>query len=121
MHELVPRRVYLLAHTHPHTHTYTQVNDTEYEAFYKSTFRAYDTPMAHTHFSLEGQVEFKALLYVPSVVRSFGQSKGMGWCVCVCMCVCTAHPHTNTPTHPPTHPHTHTHTHMEGVVGVWGT
>jgi len=44
------------------------VNDTEYEAFYKSTFRAYDTPMAHTHFSLEGQVEFKALLYVPSVV-----------------------------------------------------
>jgi len=46
-----------------------QVNETEYTEFYKSTFRAYDEPMAKTHFSLEGQVEFKALLYIPSVVR----------------------------------------------------
>ena len=45
-----------------------QVNETEYTEFYKSTFRAYDEPMAKTHFSLEGQVEFKALLYIPSVV-----------------------------------------------------
>jgi HSP90 family molecular chaperone len=45
-----------------------EVNATEYAEFYKSTFKAYDEPTAHTHFSLEGQVEFKALLYVPSVV-----------------------------------------------------
>ena len=45
-----------------------EVNDTEYAEFYKSTFKAYDEPTAYTHFSLEGQVEFKALLYVPSVV-----------------------------------------------------
>ena len=44
------------------------MNDTEYTEFYKSTFRAYDEPLAKTHFSLEGQVEFKALLYIPSVV-----------------------------------------------------
>uniref|UniRef100_A0A7S2SVX7 Histidine kinase/HSP90-like ATPase domain-containing protein n=1 Tax=Rhizochromulina marina TaxID=1034831 RepID=A0A7S2SVX7_9STRA len=44
------------------------VNETEYTEFYKSTFKAYDEPTAHTHFSLEGQVEFKALLYVPNVV-----------------------------------------------------
>lgn len=28
----------------------------------------YDEPLNYTHFSLEGQVEFKALLYVPSVL-----------------------------------------------------
>jgi len=46
------------------------VNDTEYDDFYKSTFKAFDIPAAHMHFSLEGQVEFKALLYVPSVVKT---------------------------------------------------
>jgi len=30
--------------------------------------QAYDEPAAKTHFSLEGQVEFRALLYVPSVL-----------------------------------------------------
>ena len=45
------------------------VNASEYTEFYKSTFKAYDEPETHVHFSLEGQVEFKALLYVPSVVR----------------------------------------------------
>jgi len=44
------------------------VNASEYTEFYKSTFKAYDEPETHVHFSLEGQVEFKALLYVPSVV-----------------------------------------------------
>jgi len=52
------------------------VNATEYTDFYKSTFRAYDEPVAKTHFSLEGQVEFRALLYVPSVVP-FELSKDM--------------------------------------------
>ena len=28
----------------------------EYDEFYKTTFKAYDTPDAYTHFSLEGQV-----------------------------------------------------------------
>lgn len=38
----------------------------EYEEFYKHTFKAYDKPLAHTHFSVEGSADFKALLYLPS-------------------------------------------------------
>jgi heat shock protein beta len=45
-----------------------EVEQDEYDEFYKTTFRAYDSPAAHVHFSLEGQVEFRALLYCPSTV-----------------------------------------------------
>ena len=46
-----------------------EVTDTEYEDFYKSAFRSsYDTPMKWTHFVLEGQVECKALLYIPGML-----------------------------------------------------
>jgi len=44
------------------------VSDDEYNEFYKTTFKAYDTPDAHVHFSLEGQVEFRAMLFCPSTV-----------------------------------------------------
>ena len=40
----------------------------EYHDFYKQTFKAYDAPMAHTHFSVEGNVDFKAMLFLPSEV-----------------------------------------------------
>lgn len=36
--------------------------------FYRQTFNAYDEPLAHAHFSIEGNVDFKALLYIPSEV-----------------------------------------------------
>ena len=64
--------------------------DADYEEFYKQTFKAYDTPLAHSHFTVEvwnaffliafiidfvfmlkhvkGNVDFKALLYLPSEV-----------------------------------------------------
>ncbi|CAM9801989.1 unnamed protein product [Chrysoparadoxa australica] len=42
-----------------------EVQEDEYAEFYKSTFKAWDEPLAHTHFSLEGQVEFRAMMYVP--------------------------------------------------------
>merc|ERR1712071_62185 len=46
-----------------------EVSEDEYSEFYKSAFRAaYDEPMAHTHFVLEGQVECKAILYVPGTL-----------------------------------------------------
>eukprot|EP00953_Heterococcus_sp_UTEX-ZZ885_P020915 11703-Heterococcus_DN1.PRE.3 len=32
-----------------------EVTETEYTEFYKSTFKAWDEPLAHAHFSLEGQ------------------------------------------------------------------
>lgn len=45
-----------------------EVEEEEYTEFYKSTFKAWDEVAAHSHFSLEGQVEFRALLFVPSVL-----------------------------------------------------
>merc|ERR1712157_105911 len=46
-----------------------EVTEDEYKEFYKSAFRAsYDDPQKWSHFLLEGQVEFKALLYLPSML-----------------------------------------------------
>ena len=54
-----------------------EVEEKEYEDFYKSAFRSsYDTPMKHTHFVLEGQVECKALLFIPGMLP-FELSKDM--------------------------------------------
>lgn len=40
----------------------------DYSDFYKQTFNAYDEPSAHAHFSVEGNVDFKALLFLPTEV-----------------------------------------------------
>jgi len=45
-----------------------EVNATEHGEFYKQTFKAYDEPMKINHFKLEGQVECKSVLYIPSVL-----------------------------------------------------
>lgn len=46
-----------------------EVEEDEYKEFYKGAFRAsYDEPQKWTHFRLEGQVECKALLYIPSML-----------------------------------------------------
>lgn len=45
-----------------------QVTSDEYAEFYKQTFRAFDEPLNYAHFSVEGNVDFKALLYLPSEV-----------------------------------------------------
>ena len=46
-----------------------EVTDDEYKEFYKTAFKAaYDDPMAHTHFALEGSVECKALVYIPGML-----------------------------------------------------
>mmetsp|Transcript_32377 Transcript_32377/g.66178 ORF Transcript_32377/g.66178 Transcript_32377/m.66178 type:complete len:765 (-) Transcript_32377:285-2579(-) len=53
------------------------VTEEEYADFYKSAFRAsYDDAMIHNHFVLEGQVECKAILYVPGMLP-FELSKDM--------------------------------------------
>ncbi|KAI7840066.1 hypothetical protein COHA_006196 [Chlorella ohadii] len=42
------------------------VSDDEYAKFYKALSKnEWDTPLAHTHFKAEGDVEFKAVLFVP--------------------------------------------------------
>ena len=54
-----------------------EVEEEEYKEFYKSAFRAsYDEPQKWTHFRLEGQVECKALLYIPGMLP-FELSKDM--------------------------------------------
>jgi len=51
--------------------------DEEYKEFYKTAFKAsYDEPQKWSHFRLEGQVDFKALLYVPGMLP-FELSKDM--------------------------------------------
>jgi molecular chaperone HtpG len=42
-----------------------EVNEEEYSEFYKSLTGDYDTYLEHLHFSVEGQVDFKALLFIP--------------------------------------------------------
>ncbi|KAL8452668.1 hypothetical protein Emed_001232 [Eimeria media] len=41
------------------------LTEKDYVDFYKATFKAYDDPLAFLHMSVEGQVSFRALLYVP--------------------------------------------------------
>lgn len=41
------------------------ITDEEYDEFYKSLTKEKDTPLARTHFVAEGEVSFKALLYIP--------------------------------------------------------
>eukprot|EP00577_Skeletonema_sp_RCC1716_P007962 CAMPEP_0113377148 /NCGR_PEP_ID=MMETSP0013_2-20120614/3010_1 /TAXON_ID=2843 ORGANISM="Skeletonema costatum, Strain 1716" /NCGR_SAMPLE_ID=MMETSP0013_2 /ASSEMBLY_ACC=CAM_ASM_000158 /LENGTH=751 /DNA_ID=CAMNT_0000259281 /DNA_START=75 /DNA_END=2330 /DNA_ORIENTATION=+ /assembly_acc=CAM_ASM_000158 len=57
--------------------TPNEVTEEEYKDFYQSAFRAtYDEPLAHTHFSLEGQIECKSILYIPGMLP-FELSKDM--------------------------------------------
>jgi heat shock protein beta len=54
-----------------------EVEEKEYTEFYKTAFRSsYDEPMKHSHFVLEGQVQCKAILYIPSTLP-FELSKDM--------------------------------------------
>jgi len=44
------------------------VNASEYSEFYKTTFKAFDEPLTTTHFKVEGQIEFRALIFIPSTM-----------------------------------------------------
>ena len=55
----------------------SEVTEDEYDEFYKGAFRAsYDEPTKHTHFVLGGQIEAKAILYIPGMLP-FELSKDM--------------------------------------------
>ncbi|KAJ7526014.1 hypothetical protein O6H91_17G077600 [Diphasiastrum complanatum] len=49
----------------------------EYDTFYKNTFKEYLEPLAHSHFSTEGEIEFKSLLYIPGMAP-IGSDEMMG-------------------------------------------
>lgn len=44
-----------------------EVTTEEYNEFYKKTFNEYLDPLASSHFTTEGEVEFRSILYVPSI------------------------------------------------------
>ncbi|KAJ8245361.1 hypothetical protein GJAV_G00269940 [Gymnothorax javanicus] len=43
-----------------------EVEDDEYKAFYKTFSRDTDDPLSHIHFTAEGEVTFKSILFVPA-------------------------------------------------------
>jgi heat shock protein 90kDa beta len=43
-----------------------EITDDEYSAFYKTITKDHENPLAYSHFSAEGEIEFKAILFVPS-------------------------------------------------------
>ena len=44
-----------------------QIEQAEYDAFFKTTFREFLEPLAQNHFNVEGTIEFSALLFVPGM------------------------------------------------------
>ncbi|GAB4859342.1 hypothetical protein Ancab_010805 [Ancistrocladus abbreviatus] len=44
-----------------------EITTEEYNEFYKKAFNEYLEPLASSHFTTEGEVEFRSILYVPSV------------------------------------------------------
>ena len=43
----------------------SDVEEAEYSSFYKALGRETDDPLAHIHFTAEGEVAFRSILYVP--------------------------------------------------------
>jgi len=45
-----------------------EIEDDEYNEFYKSFSKDSENPLAHTHFTAEGEVTFKSILFIPKTL-----------------------------------------------------
>jgi hypothetical protein len=61
-----PTHTHAHTHTHTHTHTKQDVEDAEYNKFYAAfTSNEGKEPLAKIHFTAEGEVTFRSILFVP--------------------------------------------------------
>ena len=44
-----------------------ELEQSAYSEFFKTTFREFMDPLAQTHFSIEGDIEFRAILFIPGM------------------------------------------------------
>jgi len=44
----------------------SEITEREYGEFYKTISKDHQEPLAYTHFAAEGEIEFKAILYIPT-------------------------------------------------------
>ena len=47
-----------------------EVEKASYDEFFKSTFKEFLDPLAYNHFAVEGDIEFRSILFVPAWRRS---------------------------------------------------
>merc|ERR1719510_236160 len=47
------------------TRSPNDIEESEYQAFYKSFAKASDDALTHVHFKAEGQIEFSSILFIP--------------------------------------------------------
>merc|ERR1719421_1020842 len=51
-----------------------EVEEEEYNAFFKSTFKEFLDPVAHNHFNVEGTIEFSGMIFIPGTA-GFDESR----------------------------------------------